>query len=328
MNTRSSQRQGSGGAWEVGALRASGVLALVLSLASCAVSGPSTVESEAHVEACDPADRVEVDVLEWVEQLRAAAAREETRDALLARLDLQPPSTAANDLLEEGQEPSPFELTSIEVLRPRLLGEGAPAAFVVVASFTDGVASSVRARVLLPSGPHACHVPNGDLSYDVPHWQQPTLGEEEYGGGGRHVGIARGPGGRDVIEVVDGTGSCCAIERGAHFQLTLLGLTADGIKSIFEATLYDAWYQSPTPPSSEQIGTVSLEGDRLELTTEVRCSDYREEGEEPSPEGTEPLVPSDEPVEPAEPVEPSCTPSSVTTTWTFDGRRYVQQSAP
>jgi len=283
-------------------------LLVAAALAACATPQPvpTSTPPSAPAFVCPDGASIELDLDAWAESLRGADPTE--LEPLLERLQLLPPGTTDDDLRAEGEEAAPFSLDAVELLRPHLLGAAAEPAVVAIAYFSDGTsASSVRARVLTPSHGHQlCLVPNGDLSYDVPQWQQPTLGDDAYGGAGRHITVERGPQGREVLWIVDGTGSCCGSERGARYALNLLGLSASGLKSLFETVLYEAWYTSPVPPRSEEVTTVDLKGDTLTLVSSTVCGD-------------------EEDADPDRPLEP-CTSTEESSHWTFDGHRFVQDA--
>lgn len=254
-----------------------------------------------------PADRlVTVDLERWKADLVAAAARSpKEADAVLARLGLAPVST-----VESGMpcESGGFALEGVDSFSALLSGGREPdrvlqARFVLCPDEYQGKAFAQRILVLRPEGAGRwCRV-GDELSHDQPAWDEPCLGEKtDLPRTFAFVHLTDAV--RQSIRVRDQGGSCDGVSRGADVWLGFWEVRGGRLVEVFRAQTYHTMYDSPTPPTSETTGRVTLRGGfpkRIVVTEEVSCAEPFE----------------DDPTPP----EP-CTPSKTTTTWTFTGARY------
>lgn len=85
-----------------------------------------------------------------------------------------------------------------------------------------------------------------------------------------------GPG-VDALQIDTRTGACaCGSERGEVTETRYHGVEGDALAEYGRFTTYSAWYESPVPPTSERVGTLTLSDTfprTITVETERRCTE-------------------------------------------------------
>ncbi len=196
------------------------------------------------------------------------------RDRLLARLPLAPMPDGIGEG-PAGEENLPIR-TDVEVTAVRRGGNEPSDRLVAVRLRGPGGAEAVRARLLRPlAGRRHLFCPLGDeLSRDTESFEKPCLEP--------HDGPARGLSAepllapdRDAVVVRDAGGWCGpGAGRGDRFVTSYWGVEGDRLVRYLEAVTYEAWYESPAPPSEIRRGEIALSADwprTITLTETTEC---------------------------------------------------------
>lgn len=218
----------------------------------------------AETSPCPTGEAVEIELDAWRRELQAAAetdaAGAATYDPLLAEIGLGPlPDTTGDAPTPEdaAMHPGPVEI------RPLRLGGIAPVDWLVAVRFRNAAgAEALRAQLLRPVPRREnTYCPLGDeLSRDTEPHEEPCL--EPHEGPARTLEeVSLVSPDRGAIVVHDAGGWCGPGARRGDRRTTAFWGVEDGrLVRYLEAVTFEAWYESPEPPTEIRRAAIELSG--------------------------------------------------------------------